>query len=273
MFGTLFTPRLHMRYQPIQQLNLRASIGKGYRSPSVIAENMYLLASSRNMIFVEDIGIEEAWNFGVNITQKYLLWFRELTINTDFYRTSFANQLIVDMDRDPTNVYFYNLDGKSYSNSLQAEVSYSPFPRFDFSVAYRWNDVRSTINGELQEKPLVSQFKGFFTTSYQTESKWQLDYTLHLNGGGRLPNTSHLPEELYRGERFPSFITMNAQVSKTIDRWAVYIGVENLTGYTQKNPIISSENPYSPFFDASMVWGPLTGRKFYIGFRYAINRQ
>ncbi|NHB69788.1 TonB-dependent receptor [Perlabentimonas gracilis] len=273
MFGTLFTPRLHMRYQPIEQLNLRASVGKGYRSPSVIAENMYLLASSRNMVFLEDIGIEEAWNFGINITQKYMLWFRELTINTDFYRTSFANQLIVDMDRDPTNVYFYNLDGESYSNSLQAEVSYSPFHRFDFSVAYRWNDVRTTINGELQEKPLVSQYKGFFTTSYQTESKWQLDYTLHLNGGGRLPNTNHLPEELYRGESFPSFITMNAQVSKTIDRWDVYIGVENLTGYTQKNPIISSENPYSPFFDASMVWGPLTGRKFYIGFRYAINRQ
>ena len=273
LFGTLFTPRLHMRYQPIEQLNLRASVGKGYRSPSVIAENMYLLASSRNMVFVEDIGIEEAWNFGINITQKYLLWFRELTINTDFYRTIFANQLIVDMDRDPTNVYFYNLDGESYSNSLQAEVSYSPFPRFDFSVAYRWNDVRSTINGELQEKPLVSQFKGFFTTSYQTESKWQLDYTLHLNGGGRLPNTSHLPEELLRGERFPSFITMNAQISRTIDRWDAYIGVENLTGYTQKNPIISAENPYSPFFDASMVWGPLTGRKFYIGFRYAINRQ
>jgi outer membrane receptor for ferrienterochelin and colicin len=273
MFGTLFTPRLHMRYQPIEQLNLRASIGKGYRSPSVIAENMYLLASSRNMVFVEDIGIEEAWNFGINITQKYLLWFRELTINTDFYRTNFANQLIVDMDRDPTNVYFYNLDGESYSNSLQAEVSYSPFPRFDFSVAYRWNDVRSTINGELQKKPLVSQFKGFFTTSYQTESKWQLDYTLHLNGGGRLPNTSHLPEELYKGENFPSFITMNAQVSKTIDRWDAYIGVENLTGYTQKNPIISAENPYSQFFDASMVWGPLTGRKFYLGFRYAINRQ
>ncbi len=273
MFGNLVTPRLHIRYQPIEQLNMRASVGKGYRTPNVLSENMYLLASSKSLTFSEDIGMEEAWNFGINITQKYLLWFRELTINTDFYRTTFNNQLIVDMEQDPNTVYFYNLNGKSYSNSLQSEISYSPFPRVDFSVAYRWNDVRTTINGNLLEKPLVSRSKGFLTTSYRTESNWQFDYTVHLNGGGRLPNTSYLPEEFRQGDEFPSFITMNAQISKTFKRWDAYIGIENLTNYTQQNPIIAAENPYGPYFDASMVWGPLSGRKVYLGFRYAINRQ
>jgi hypothetical protein len=81
-----------------------------------------------------------------------------------------------------------------------------------------------------------------------------------------------LPAEFQRGENFPSFVTMNAQVSKKFRSVDAYIGIENLTGYTQENPIISADNPYSPYFDASMVWGPLTGRKFYVGFRYSISR-
>lgn len=273
LHGTLFTPRLHVRYQPFEQLNIRASAGKGYRTSNVIAENMYLLASSRNMIFAEDIGIEEALNFGINITQRYKLWDRELTVNTDFYRTNFINQLIVDMDQSPNNVYFYNLKGTSYSNSFQAELSYKLTEGFDITAAYRWNDVRSTINDVLVEKPLVSRYKGFLSTSLETPKRdWQFDYTIHLNGSGRLPQTDLLPEEFQRGESFPAFVTMNAQVSKKFRSVDAYIGVENLTGFMQENPIISADNPYSPYFDASMVWGPLTGRKIYIGFRYAISR-
>lgn len=272
-FGSLITPRLHFRYQPIEQIAFRASAGKGYRTPNIIAENVYLLASSRNLNFVEAIKMEEAWNFGLSLTQRYRLFNRELTINTDFHRTDFMNQMIVDMDQDPTQVYFYNLNGKSFSNSFQAEVMYKPIDRLDVTAAYRWNDVQSTINGELVEKPLISRYKGFLSTSYSTfQRKWQFDYTLQLNGGGRLPSTDQLPEEFRRGDSFPAFVTMNAQVSRFFKGWDAYIGVENLTAFTQNNPIISPENPYSPFFDASMVWGPLSGRKFYAGFRVSIGK-
>lgn len=274
LFGNLFTPRLHLRYKPIEQLNIRASAGRGFRSPNIIAENIYLLASSRNLVFVEDIEMEEAWNFGLNLIQRYRVNDRELTISTDFYRTNFVNQLIVDMDQDPFSVFFYNLDGKSYSNNIQAEASYSPVDRLDITVAYRWNDVRSTINYELIEKPLMSRYKGFISTSYQTPlRRWQFDYTVHLNGEGRLPSTNHLPEEHRRGDSFPAYVTMNAQIKRNFRQWEAYIGVENLSSFTQENPIVLPDNPYGPYFDASMVWGPLTGRKFYIGFRYSIDRE
>lgn len=273
VFGTFFTPRIHLSYYPIEQLHFRASAGKGFRSPSVLAENIHLLASSREMVFLEDIRMEEAWNYGLNLTQRYWVNSRELTISTDYYRTSFVNQLIVDMDQDPSTVFFYNLNGKSYSNNFQVEVSYAPITRLDVTLAYRLNDVKTTINNELTEKPLLSRYKGFISTSYKTlKSDWQFDYTIQLNGGGRLPSTELLPLEFQRGDSFPSFITMNAQVSKSFRAWDAYIGVENLTGFTQMNPIVSADNPYSPYFDASMVWGPLTGQKIYIGFRYSINK-
>jgi len=63
---------------------------------------------------------------------------------------------------------------------------------------------------------------------------------------------------------------MFAQVTKKIGMVDVYAGVENITNYTQKNPILNADKPYGRDFNASMVWGPLMGRMFYIGMRYTL---
>jgi len=272
-FGGFFTPRAHIRYQPFDQLTIRASVGKGFRSPSVLSENSYLLASSRQIIFLENPKMEEALNYGINLTQRYKLFDKELTINTDFYRTIFKNQVVVDMDKDVNSIYFYNLKGDSYSNSAQIEINYPLFNGFEVNAAWRINDVKTTINGKLEQKPLLSKYKGLISLGYKTPlKKWQFDYSVQFNGGGHLPDMSGYPAALQRKSTFPAYTIMNAQITKYFRKFEVYVGAENLTGYMQKNPIISPNDPYSPYFDASMVWGPLTGRKFYAGIRMTITK-
>lgn len=39
LYGGFFTPRLHVKYAPWEALTLRASAGKGYRTPHALAEN------------------------------------------------------------------------------------------------------------------------------------------------------------------------------------------------------------------------------------------
>ena len=64
---------------------------------------------------------------------------------------------------------------------------------------------------------------------------------------------------------------INAQITKKFgEHWEVYVGGENLTNYKQDYPIISAENPTSEDFDASMVWGPLSGIRGYLGVRFQI---
>jgi outer membrane receptor protein involved in Fe transport len=207
------------------------------------------------------------------MTQRYKLFDREMTISTDYYRTNFNNQIVVDMDQDVNSIYFYNLKADSYSNSVQVEVSYQPFNRFDITAAWRLNDVKTTINGKLEQKPLLSKYKGLISLGYKTPlKKWQFDYSIQLNGGGRLPDMSGYPIALQRTSSFPAYTIMNAQITKYFRKFEIYIGAENLTGFMQENPIISASDPYSPYFDASMVWGPITGRKFYAGIRMAISK-
>ena len=48
------------------------------------------------------------------------------------------------------------------------------------------------------------------------------------------------------------------------------MGCENIFDFRQLQPIISWQNPFSPYFDTSSVWGPTRGREVYAGIRITL---
>ena len=272
IWGTFYTPRIHTKYNFSENTILRASAGKGYRTANIIAENSYMLASSRKVVVYPGIKQEEAWNYGVNLTQIVMINQRDLNINVEFYRTDFINQVVVDRDTDVSELNIYNLNGKSYSNSFQIEAVYELIPRLDVVLAFRYNDVKMTYNDVLEREPLVNRYNGLLNLSYKTNlDKWQFDVTTQLNGDSRLPNTSANPPEYQRPNNSPVYAIINAQVTKYFKKWNIYAGIENLTGFTQSDPIIAADDPFGEYFDSSIVWGPIMGRKIYMGLKFQIN--
>lgn len=271
LYKTFVTPRLHLKYDLTPNLSFRASAGKGYRSVFVMPENSYLLASSRTIKIADKLKQESAWNYGLSTTLHLPVRGEELTISAEWFYTKFSNQVVMDMDSDPHVVSFYNSEGKSTSSVFQIEASYPFFRGFTILGSYRWMNNKVNYAGKEMEKPLTSRYKALLTASYETHMrKWQFDFTTQFNGGGRMPTPD--PEKPLWDKNFKSFIVMNAQITKFFRNWNVYLGAENLTNKKQKNPIIASNSPYGPDFDATMVWGPTLGRKFYIGFRYNISK-
>lgn len=269
----LITPRLHLKYNASDYIHFRASAGKGYRSPNIWAENNYLLASSRQIHYTDNLRMEEAWNYGASVQGYIPVAGRELTLSAEWYYTDFKEQVVMDMDTDPHAVSFSNLNGgRSYANSIQFEANMEVVKGLTATIAHRMTDVKTTINGQLREKPLTNRYKSLFTASYQTPlKKWQFDFTTQLNGGGRLsdPDATNPQWE----KEFNPYFILNAQITKYFRTWSIYAGSENLTGFVQKNPIIDVANPFGSNFDATMVWGPTHGRKIYIGFRWALDRE
>jgi hypothetical protein len=215
--------------------------------------------------------MEEAWNYGLNFSKHIDLNNRELTIGLDIYRTDFINQVIIDRDADAQKVLVYNLDGRSYSNSIQLEANYELLRGLDVTAAVRFNDVQMTLNNELQEKPLVNKYKGLVSLSYATNlRKWQFDLTTQFNGVSRLPSTAGNPEPYRLDDYSPAYTIVNAQVTKFFRKWNIYLGGENLTNFKQNNPILAANEPFGPYFDSSIIWGPINGIKVYAGLRYTI---
>jgi outer membrane receptor for ferrienterochelin and colicins len=273
LHGLLLTPRVHLRYAFNEYIILRASAGKGYRSPRIIAENIQILASARQILFEETKLMEEAYNMGTNLTFNYKLFGKDISLTTEYYYTHFTNQAIIDYEKDMNAIRIYNLDGTSFASHAQIELSYVPFKNTEIRTAVRYNDVKTTYNGKLQDKYLVNNWKYLLTSSYVTpNSKWQFDATWLLNGKSRLPELTFNPKEYRLPKYSPAFSIVNLQITRSHKRWDFYTGVENLLNFTQKNPIIAADNPFGPYFDSSMIWGPIMGRKIYVGLRFKIDK-
>ena len=265
-----YLPRLNMKYNPTEKMAIRFSAGKAFRVANVFVENASFLASNRE-ISVGNLNPEIAWNYGANITYCFYLFGREGTINADAYRTDFENQIVVDIENQ-NELSFYNLEGDSYATSMQLDFAYELFDRFDVKMAYKINDVQSTYSGKTKETPLTPKDRALLNLAYATNfDKWIFDVTANYVGESRIPfyRKDEFTEILYFGNSDP-FLLYNAQVTKKFRKFDVYVGGENLLGYTQDNPILDAGNPTSSAFDASLIYAPINGRMIYAGFRFKI---
>lgn len=281
-YGLFFTPRLHVRYAFKPNTILRFSGGRALRTANIFTDNSYLMASSRqwhieSTDFNMPYGLkpEIGWNYGFNFTQKFKLNYRDAYITLDVYRTDFENQVVTDVDANTQEVNIYNLNGPSYSNTFQFEFNMEPRKRFFMKTAYRYVDTKVTYKQGLLQKAMVSAHRAFINLSYETKnSHWQFDFTTQYNGPKRLPNTQTNPSDYQRENYSPAYFNLLGQITyltkiKNAD-FHVYLGVENLLNYKQNNPVVASDAPFSPYFDASMVWGPVYGRMLYAGLRLKI---
>ncbi|MBZ4191872.1 TonB-dependent receptor domain-containing protein [Niabella beijingensis] len=277
-YGFITTPRLHLKYDFNPKTNLRLSGGSGFRVSNLFAENVGVFVSARkyeilNPTTTYGYGLdpEKAWNYGLNFIHHFKLNNRNGSIALDAYQTRFRNQTVADMDADPQAIRFYNLKGRSVSSSIQAELNYELLRKLDLRMAYRWLEVQTQYNQGLLDKPFTAKHRAFINLAYETRNKWKFDYTTQWLSRKRIPNTASNPADKQMDAYSPSFFQMAAQVSKQFSKqWEVYIGGENLTNYVQEYRIIDAQAPFSPYFDGSLIWGPVTGRMVYAGFRFRI---
>ena len=271
-YGSIFTPRALIRFQPVDELVLRTSVGTGFRIAKIFSEYSNVLASSRNMIIREELDPEKVLNFGADIL--FYFQFGEVagSLNLDYYHTTFMNKIIPDYDSDPSVVYFSNLDGGAHSNVLQAEASLKILKNIDLKLAYKFIDNRYDLNGVNYEQPFNSKDRFFATFSYAPQNNsYIVSAGLQWFGRQRLPSTQSNPQQYRRPLESDPYTMINAQINKNFSFIEIYAGVDNILNFTQKDPTIAADDPFGPYFDTSFIWGPTKGREFYFGLRLLVN--
>ena len=271
VYGSLVTPRMHLRYNPAEDLSFHASAGRGSRSPHPLAQYSYMLASSRKLEISSDMRRESAWNLGAGGTWSVYPAGKKLGLSAEYYYTTFSDQLMLNLDVDPHAAFIYSSKGRSYSHALQFELTFEPVSDLSLSAAWRMTDVKADYTGHgLSQKPLTSRHKALFTAGWSPRmGLWQVDVSCAVNGGGRMPQPYKLSDGCMSWqERYKAFVQLNAQITRNFRHWAVYVGGENLANFRQKNPIVGAADPWGPDFDATMIYGPLHGAMVYAGFRY-----
>lgn len=282
--GWFATPRLNLKYNFTDDAIVRLSAGRGVRSAQIISENLSILATHHYITVLEDLELEKAWNFGLNYTQNFSLLGKDASVVLDLYRTEFENQVVVDMESSHGKAYFYNLNGRSFSNSLLLLTSWAPAKGWGLKLAYKFNDNQVTFNppgfqavNDLQQRPLTVRHRGMLAIDYETPSNnWMFNLLTQFVGPQKFVAARHLPANYEYADDFtgesPAYVLLSGQVTRRFKRLEVYVGGENLTGFTQDQAIIDWQNPFGDYFSAMQVWGPIIGPRGYVGVRMWLDK-
>lgn len=292
--GFKVSPRVTLKYMPIDEIVIRANGGRGLRYSTPLVDNIGVFSTGKEFTGDYDRHIlEDAWTFGGNITYYMPFGASSNTyLSFDYFRTQFAQQMVVDYERDPAKIDFYALDGKrSFTDNFQLDFSVDPVERFNITATFRYTNAKIELAGRgvPVEKPMTSRFKGVLNLQYATNlNKWIFDFTASVNGSCRVYDfmwkdskgnvlVDGKGKPLYKNGRTPVYPLLYAQVTRRFKGWDVYIGAENLTNFRQKDVVLGSlkdadgfVDPRQASFDASCIWGPLMGIKAHIGFRFTL---
>ena len=276
--GTFFTPRLHIRFVPIDDIVIRLSGGAGRKVANIFAENQNLFSTARKINIQSNGGLiyglnpERAWNYGLGLTKTFNLSnIHQLSAFMDYYITNFKDQVVVDWENFD-QISFYNLEGKSIAKSFHIEIDYSYQNLINMRLAFKNYDVKQDYISGYKEKPLLAKNRFFANMGIESKTtprgrQWRWDLTFHLVGNQRLVETIRDDLNSYS----PIYSIWNFQLSRAFSKkFEIYLGGENIGNFKQINAIIGSDDPFGMNFDSSQIYGPIFGGMIYSGLRIKI---
>jgi outer membrane receptor for ferrienterochelin and colicins len=271
LFGWFFVPRIHAKYALTPKTDLRITGGKGWRVPNFLIENNSLMASNKFWVLpVEGVLPEISWNVGGSIASEFQLFNRKATLTLDGYYTWFERQLNIDRDVSQAAIVFSYIENQSTALACQAELDWVLSKQFSLRGAYKFLSVQSIYDGTMQQQTMIPTHRLLFTTSWTSKNKrLQADLTANIVGPMRMPHNHSAAGMAFS----PWYPYLFGQVSYQWKQIKAYIGIENILNVKQANPIISAQDPQDPSFDATMVWGPITGINVYGGITYSLKQK
>ena len=266
------TPRSHIKWDITPTTILRASAGLGYRRANIVTDNIWMMATGRRFSVAGlNDDIEKALTAGGSLTQYIKLGgYEDATLSFDYFRTQLYNTVLADQEFAGDQILVYNNGERSFTDTYQVDFQWTPLKGFDVFATFRYTNSLITLNRDGEffevERPLTSRYKTLINLQYALPfRKWVFDVTAQYNGPMRRPS---LDGNLAKAELSPAYPMFYAQVSRKIRSVELYLGCENIGNYIQPDPILNAADPFSPAFNSSSVWGPLMGRKFYLGLRF-----
>lgn len=271
LYGTQLAPSIAVKYNFTENTILRLNFGKGFKTPYFFSENLSAFSNGRPVAVLENLRAEEAINYGASITSKLKLFYNDLSINVDAYRTQFQNQILADMESNPLMVQIYNLKGESYSNSFLTSVNYNILKGLTLKLAYKYTDaVFDQLSGKVRNA-LLPAHRGLMALHYNTaDNKWEFSNSTHLTGKQEymLRSVENGVASIRRADAKP-YIISNLQITRKWKKLDIYVGGENLGNVVQQDPIQHASDVQSAAFDVTQVYAPIIGIRGYVGLRWS----
>jgi outer membrane receptor for ferrienterochelin and colicins len=230
-FGASLSPKLATRFEPAEQVTLRASYGAGFRAPS-FREQLLLFENPSAGYVVEgnldlrperghNVSVEGEWRPAEGLSvraQLFQNWLRDL-IQTGSGEAGAPGQ--------PLRFRYVNI-GRAITRGLEAQVAWTPWAGTGLELGHALLDARDLDLDRRLEGRAVHRFTArvFFRAA-----AWELQGQLRGTVVGPRPFYTDDGDGGYTTEEAPTYATLDARVEKGL--WGtlhVFLGADNLLG-------------------------------------------
>ena len=278
------SPRVTLRYNPTEDINLRATYGSGFRAPQAFDEDLHILVvgGERTRIrLADDLKEERSHTFTLSgdmyhtfgRVQTNLLVEGFYTILNDVFA---LRETGIKGDDGATIHERYNGSGASVMGlNVEGKVAYMPWVEAAAGVTLQRGKYKSPEQWSETAAPATNMFRspnvyGYFSVSAQPVKNFKIDLSGNYMGkmyvqhyaGGILTDGSTLEED--RIERTQPFFDLSAKLSYDFKIWKT-IGLQINAGIRNILNSYQSDFDRGADRDSGYIYGPSLPRSVFVG--------
>ena len=275
--GLIFSPRANLRFNPSENLNLRASYSYGFRAPQAFDEDLHIdnVGGTISMIrLAEDLTVEKSQSISVSadIYHSWGNWQGNLLVE-GFYtdlddvfalrELGFENGILIKERHNESGarVFGGNLEGKlAYKNILQVQLGVT-------AQSSKYKEARSWGEGVEATRHMfrTPDFHGYMTASYNPVKALTLAVTGTYTGSMYVEHHAGMIAQNIT-VKTPDFLDMGFKASydfKIYKSFSMQVnaGIQNILNSFQKDFDSGADR------DSGYMYGPTLPRTFFFGIK------
>ena len=275
--GIIFSPRANLRYNPTENINLRASYSYGFRAPQAFDEDLHIdnVGGTVSMIrLAEDLRVEKSQSVSVS-ADMYQSWgdWQGNVLVEGFYtdlddvfalrELGFENGILIKERHNESGarVFGGNLEGKvAYRDIIQVQLGVT-------AQSSKYKEARSWGEGVEATRNMfrTPDFHGYLTASYNPVKQLTLALTGTYTGSMLVEHHAGMIDRNVT-VRTPDFWDMGLKASYDFRLYKsfnlqVNAGVQNILDSFQNDFDSGADR------DSGYMYGPTLPRTFFLGIK------
>lgn len=275
----IFSPRVNLRFNPTEQVSLRATYAAGYRAPQAFDEDMHIaiVGGERVRIRLAD-GLREERSHSLSLSADLYRNFG--TVQTNLLVEGFYTMLddvfaLRDVGEDETGATIrerYNGSGATVGGvNLEGRAIFTRW--FELQAGMTWQRSRYEEPEQWSEDPEVPPVRrmfrtpdlyGYFTAAFKPLRRLSVDVTGTCTGEMLVQHMAGSGTERDVAVLTPRFLDMNLRVAYDVKIYkevtlTLSAGVQNLFNAYQKDFDRGVDR------DSGYVYGPSLPRSWFLG--------
>ncbi len=262
-------PRLAVKYAVSDKITLRVNAGTGFRAPYGFSEDLHLCSGSPRVWKSSSLNPEKSVSY--NFSLDY--YARKFRISSNIFRTDLQDKIAFSDADDAVSALGYDYQWQNIDDAFVQGVEVSLVANLaknlDFGIDVTYNQGEyDNIRGDWEGTPYEANSK-YISRLPETTANIKCEYnpagwSLVLMGNFQGPmyidyyneEIDPLVGDLSKIKKTDAFMLINARVSKQLNRFKFYAGVNNIFNYIQDEKHLD---------DAAFIYAPLYGTMIYSG--------